>query len=78
MVDNLKVKTQQRYQQLSSQNCSLSCGGNLEFLEIKIGERILDIRLWPGARDDFGCQNGREFRIGGGVGSYTGNDSEGH
>ena len=50
MLDQVKVKTQKRYSQISNQDCSLSCGGNLDFLELKTGERVLDL----------GCGRGQE------------------
>jgi arsenite methyltransferase len=41
---------QARYTEESSKNCNLSCGSNLEYLELVSGETILDL----------GCGRGRE------------------
>lgn len=42
-VDTITSKIQQRYTQESQNTCNLSCGNNLDFLEIKEGEKILDL-----------------------------------
>lgn len=43
---------QAQYRKLSnqgcSQNCSLSCGNNLDFLDLKTGERVLDLGCGKG------------------------------
>lgn len=44
------TKIQQRYTSESQNNCNLSCGSNLDFLEIKEGESVLDL----------GCGRGTE------------------
>ena len=43
-------KIQQRYTSESQSNCNLSCGSNLDFLDIKEGESVLDL----------GCGRGTE------------------
>lgn len=48
--DDVSEKIQKRYSVESTQGNNLSCGGNIDFLEIKPGEKILDL----------GCGRGRE------------------
>lgn len=59
---------QSRYTKESSNSCNLSCGSNIDFLEIVNGETILDL----------GCGRGNETiqaaRLAGGEGKATGLD----
>ncbi len=42
-MEQYQSATKTRYSGLSQQKCSLSCGRNLDFLELKPGERVLDL-----------------------------------
>lgn len=46
-MNNLET-IQTRYGNLSNQTCSLSCGHNLEFLDLKTGDRVLDLGCGKG------------------------------
>lgn len=50
MSEIFTSKIQQRYTSESQNNCNLSCGSNLDFLDIKEGEKLLDL----------GCGRGTE------------------
>ncbi len=48
-IEKMQTHIQKRYSQKDAQECDLSCGGNIEHLNIKPGESILDLGCGRGA-----------------------------
>jgi len=46
---SINEEIQARYAEESAANCSLSCGSNLEYLDLKEGERVLDLGCGTGS-----------------------------
>lgn len=45
---NVSTKITNRYSELSANNCNLSCGNNIDFLELIKGEHVLDLGCGKG------------------------------